>query len=41
MNMKLSFSAQMIIGSLIGIVVGVMLGKDTIHVKILGDILSL
>jgi proton glutamate symport protein len=38
MNMKLSFSAQMIIGSLIGIVVGVMLGKDTIHVKILGDI---
>ena len=36
--MKLSFSAQMIIGSLIGIVVGAVLGKDTIHVKILGDI---
>lgn len=38
MKMKLSFSAQMIIGSLIGILVGAMLGKDTIHVKILGDI---
>lgn len=36
--MKLSFSAQMIIGSLIGIALGAVLGKDTIHVKILGDI---
>lgn len=38
MKIKLSFSSQMIIGSLIGIVVGAMLGKDTIHIKILGDI---
>ena len=38
MKTKLSFSAQMIIGSLLGIVIGVILGKYTIHVKILGDI---
>jgi proton glutamate symport protein len=35
---KLSFSKQMIYGSLIGIVVGMILGKNTIHIKILGDI---
>lgn len=35
---KLSFSKQMIIGSLLGIVVGAVLGKNTIHIKILGDI---
>ncbi|MDF2522559.1 MAG: hypothetical protein K0R31_200 [Clostridiales bacterium] len=35
---KMSFSKQMIIGSLLGIVVGIILGKNTIHIKILGDI---
>jgi proton glutamate symport protein len=38
MKTKLSFSAQMIIGSLLGIGVGVILGKNTIYVKIFGDI---
>ena len=35
---KISFSKKMIYASIIGILVGVVLGKNTIYIKILGDI---
>lgn len=38
MKTKLSFSAKMIIGSLLGIAVGAILGKNVSYIKIFGDI---
>ncbi|HBV66936.1 MAG TPA: hypothetical protein DEF04_01215 [Clostridiales bacterium] len=35
---KMSFSMKMIVGSLLGILVGAVLGKNTIHIKIFGEI---
>lgn len=35
---KMSFSKKMILGSIIGILVGAVLGKSTIHIKVFGDI---
>jgi Na+/H+-dicarboxylate symporter len=35
---KMSFSMKMILGSILGILVGVVLGKGTINIKFLGDI---
>lgn len=38
MNKKLSFSAKIVIGSLLGVVVGLVIGKNATYLKIFGEI---